>query len=281
MYRLVGIGIGAIGAGLALTVAVVDPDLLDFAFRLDPPGPVVTRTVARPSLPSAPPAAPKSIGDTKLAFDVVRIDPEGASVFAGRAPPNSNVTILANGRSVAAATVDETGAWATVTDGKIAPGQYELSLRATSKERADLLTGQTVRLVVPPPAPRTVPAATRLAAAALSMPPPITFVYNEATFTDAGRQAAALLAAQLASQRPALVSLSGHADERGSDPYNMELSRQRLQVVADYLRQKGFAGELQLVPKGKSEPYRRVDRQLLSREDALQLDRRVELRDTR
>jgi outer membrane protein OmpA-like peptidoglycan-associated protein len=57
----------------------------------------------------------------------------------------------------------------------------------------------------------------------------------------------------------------------------MELSRRRLDSVAHYLRESGYAGKLVLVPKGKSEPFLSPDRWRLSREDALQLDRRVEL----
>jgi outer membrane protein OmpA-like peptidoglycan-associated protein len=279
MHRAV-IGIGAVGAALAATAAVVDPDLLAFVFRSEAPSVEVARPAMRPSQPKAARPVSKEPDDRKLAFDVVRIDPLGASVFAGRAPPNSDVTIMANGQPVAAAVVDDSGAWATVTERAIAPGEYELSLRATSNGLADPMLGQTVRMVVPPAGTRNVSVTTQ-ATGALATPPPITFLYNEATFTKEGQQALAALAAQLASQRPAVASLSGHADERGSDPYNMDLSRQRLQAVADYLRQKGFAGELKLMPKGRSEPYARVDRQALSREDAYQLDRRVELRETR
>ncbi|MFZ0853589.1 MAG: hypothetical protein WAO08_30885, partial [Hyphomicrobiaceae bacterium] len=67
------------------------------------------------------------------------------------------------------------------------------------------------------------------------------------------------------------------ADERGTDVYNIELSRRRLLVVADYLRDSGFAGKLELIPKGRSEPYTGIDRRSLPREEAFQLDRRVEL----
>ena len=61
----------------------------------------------------------------------------------------------------------------------------------------------------------------------------------------------------------------------------MELSRQRLLVVSDFLRKNGFVGELELIPKGKSEPYVGIDRHELSTEDAFQLDRRVEVRQVR
>jgi outer membrane protein OmpA-like peptidoglycan-associated protein len=72
--------------------------------------------------------------------------------------------------------------------------------------------------------------------------------------------------------------LTGHADERGSDAYNIELSRQRLEAVARYLRESGVTSKLDLLPKGRSEPFAAADRRSLAREDALQLDRRVEMR---
>jgi outer membrane protein OmpA-like peptidoglycan-associated protein len=77
------------------------------------------------------------------------------------------------------------------------------------------------------------------------------------------------------------VTLSGHADERGSQPYNMELSRQRLVTVASFLRDAGYAGELVLLPKGKLEPFDVPDRRALARDEAYRLDRRVELHQTK
>jgi outer membrane protein OmpA-like peptidoglycan-associated protein len=111
-----------------------------------------------------------------------------------------------------------------------------------------------------------------------SIPVPIMFVYNEANFTSEGRRAADLLIEYLKLKHLKSISLSGHADERGSDPYNMDLSRERLDAVARYLRDGGFSGELDLVPKGKSEPFTGVDRSKFSGEALYQLDRRVELR---
>jgi outer membrane protein OmpA-like peptidoglycan-associated protein len=73
------------------------------------------------------------------------------------------------------------------------------------------------------------------------------------------------------------VTLSGHADERGSQPYNMDLSRQRLDAVATYLRDAGYPGELVLLPKGKTEPFAIPTRHSLAREEAFQLDRRVQI----
>jgi outer membrane protein OmpA-like peptidoglycan-associated protein len=110
-----------------------------------------------------------------------------------------------------------------------------------------------------------------------SIPVPVTFVFNEASFTDDGRKAASLLLEYLKLKRFGKVTLTGHADERGSDELNMQLSRDRLQTVANFLKAGGFAGELELVPKGKSEPYLGVARGDYDQEELWQLDRRVEL----
>jgi outer membrane protein OmpA-like peptidoglycan-associated protein len=103
------------------------------------------------------------------------------------------------------------------------------------------------------------------------------FIYNEATFTDEGRRAVDLLLEYVKLKHLDSISLSGHADERGSEDYNMDLSRERLDAVASYLRGGGFSGKLDLVAKGKSEPFAGIDRSRFSGEALYQLDRRVEL----
>jgi len=111
-----------------------------------------------------------------------------------------------------------------------------------------------------------------------TIPIPIQFVYREATFTEQGQKAVRLLLEYLKITGKTRVTLSGHADERGSADLNMDLSRQRLQAVRDELRAGGYDGALILVPKGESEPFAGVDRDALPEQDLFQLDRRVELR---
>jgi outer membrane protein OmpA-like peptidoglycan-associated protein len=110
-----------------------------------------------------------------------------------------------------------------------------------------------------------------------TIPVPITFIYNEANFTDNGRKAAALLLEYLQLKHYPSVSLTGHADERGSPEFNMDLSRERLDAVAQFLKEGGYKGELELIPKGESEPFAGVVRSQYSRDDVFQFDRRVEL----
>ena len=251
----------------------------------------------RPSTPKRAPVGttvaasrsePRQVEDrtAPASFDVARIASDGPAVFAGRAPSEWSVTILANAEPVATVKADGNGEWAVVVDRRFAAGDYRLSLTAKSNEAGRQLIGQSMRVTVAPSArppllhagasssPTTAPQRRTE-----PMPPtPITFAYDSTDFTPVGRRGAAALSDFLREQKLASATLSGHADERGSDAYNMELSRRRLDSVARYLRDSGYAGKLVLVPKGRSEPFLSPERGKLSREDALQLDRRVELR---
>jgi outer membrane protein OmpA-like peptidoglycan-associated protein len=119
--------------------------------------------------------------------------------------------------------------------------------------------------------------APELPTARKSIPVPITFVFNEANFTDDGRKAATLLLEYLQLKRYPSVSLTGHADERGTPEFNMDLSRERLDAVARFLKDGGYKGDLELIAKGESEPFSGVTRNQYSLDDLYQFDRRVEL----
>ena len=129
----------------------------------------------------------------------------------------------------------------------------------------------------PPSGTAALRPAASSAAHTTTVPLPITFVFSEATLTGDGTKAAALLLEYLQLKRFPKVTLTGHADERGSDELNIGLSRERLETVARFLREGGYSGQLDLIPKGKSEPYTGVVRGDFSQEDLWQLDRRVEL----
>ncbi len=88
---------------------------------------------------------------------MVRIDPDGSSVFAGRAPANASVTVLANEKPVATAKANEDGQWAAVIDRQFVPGEYQLSLTAKPSGTAAQLSGQSVNITIAPSA-RPTPA---------------------------------------------------------------------------------------------------------------------------
>lgn len=355
-------------------------------------------------------AAPKApgVGTTRrtpdvVAIEIARIEAGGASVIAGRSPPNHRVVILANGREIATAVATDEGQWSVIVSDGIAAGPVELSVSAMPASGGPAVVSTPRQLVVPPMPPSTrvaeappvkvwappmaasvpasklspakaavvpaerpsppgqpqyqaesrakaasdkqaleqfaavverartdaaatakressdagpasaapplglgaapatpaapataTPATVTTAAATpavptratsalpdpaqVPIPVPITFVTDEIELTPDGARAAALLAEYLRLKRPEGISLSGHADSRGSDGYNMDLSKRRLETIERYLRQAGYAGKLSLTPKGKREPYVGVDRTKLSANEVYQADRRVELR---
>lgn len=98
--------------------------------------------------------------------------------------------------------------------------------------------------------------------------------------TPDGEKAAKLLAEYLRITNPQSVDLTGHADSRGPDGFNLELSRRRLAAIELFLRTNGYGGGLKLIPLGERAPYRQVDRSKLTLQQMYQVDRRVELQVT-
>lgn len=109
------------------------------------------------------------------------------------------------------------------------------------------------------------------------VPVPIAFHTGSADFTDKGLRAAADMSEYLNTQNPGKIEIVGHTDPRGGAQFNLELSRKRVGAVARYLRDRGFAGQIELVAKGESERFAIDDESVYSVEQRWQMDRRVEL----
>ncbi|MGV2067091.1 LysM peptidoglycan-binding domain-containing protein [Agrobacterium sp. 22-226-1] len=78
----------------------------------------------------APEPAAQSSAATPT-FDVLRVEPDGSAVIAGKAQPGAKLEILSNGKVVAQTTIDGTGDFAAVFDNPLPPGDHELVLRST------------------------------------------------------------------------------------------------------------------------------------------------------
>lgn len=234
------------------------------------------------------------------ALDVARISPDGWSVFAGTAPPKATVTVTADGEPVGTAKADEHGEWTLLSDYRFSNPDPDLGLTARTvdeprladrreDEAAGKAAAEAAAQLAPPArmlrefedlvatARRPDDRAEPHAAVRAPVPVPIQFVFRKAVLTDEGRRAADLLSEYLSLKRPESIVLTGHADERGHEAFNVALSRRRLETVAAHLRENGYQGRLVLVPKGSSEPYQGVDRTTVDRRILWQLDRRVEL----
>ena len=109
-----------------------------------------------------------------------------------------------------------------------------------------------------------------------SVPLPITFKTGLAEFDEAGRRYAEEMAQYLIQQAPGRITISAHTDERGEEAYNLALSRRRGEAVRDFLKERGFAGRINVDPKGESQPYMPPDPGH-SQEEIWRLNRRVVL----
>jgi outer membrane protein OmpA-like peptidoglycan-associated protein len=289
----------------------------------------------------------------KPVLDVSRISRDGVSVFAGRAKPNSYVTLLEDGKPAGTAKTDDSGSFSLSTEHKFASLDPKLTFRTDANpppapapaQTASIAPANKAKASASPTAEVmqkfeglvaearehakseaeraksesatssatksssdtsassetatvTVQAAPDNQAVARNdtpqvgvsanterprtignepIPVPIMFVYNEAELTPEGQRGVSLLLEYVKLERLPSIELSGHADERGSDEYNIDLSRERLETVQRILREGGYDGQLKLSPKGKSEPFTGVDRTKFTQEALFQLDRRVEL----
>lgn len=112
-------------------------------------------TAAVPSAPAVPAApAPNTAapmpeqpgqGATRPTFDVVRVEPGGAAVVAGRAAPGSDVELLANGKVIDRTKANEVGEFVLMPS-PLKPGSHELVLKSTDGD-----SRQAVTVSVPQP----------------------------------------------------------------------------------------------------------------------------------
>ncbi len=174
--------IGAAGAalllaalGLAYIVARQDKDETPVAATA-PASPESPATPASPAttVPATPAtsatteaAVPPATGDevgTEIAanpearpsnavlpsFDVVRVNPNGDAVFAGRAARGFTVTLLDNGQPIGQAIADDRGEWVLLPDGALAPGRHEFTLTATLTGVPQVFASEKMVIVVVP-----------------------------------------------------------------------------------------------------------------------------------
>ena len=84
-------------------------------------------------------------------FDVVRVEPGGDAVMAGRAEPGSSVTITSNGETYGTATSNARGEWTFVSKEPLKPGDHEISLSATTQDGRTAEADEVVVISVPEP----------------------------------------------------------------------------------------------------------------------------------
>lgn len=130
-------------AGLVVLAAAAGLVLRDHGRGPPLPEAVSPQAATQPAAPA--PAPPIE----KPSFDVVRINPQGNAVMAGRAAPGSDVTITDAGKIVGHAQADQHGDWVFVPSTPLSPGARELGLAERAPDGSETKGDRSVLLVVP------------------------------------------------------------------------------------------------------------------------------------
>ena len=143
----------AIIGAVVLAGAIV----LNYLLDRDTGGNKTAATAPAPTAAGPAPSQPgKSVGERQgvkgpvaPSFDIVRVNPRGDTVIAGRAAAGAEVTILSNDETIGKVTADKRGEWVLVPDKPLPPGSRRLGLSAKLPGKEPVLADTEVVMVVP------------------------------------------------------------------------------------------------------------------------------------
>jgi nucleoid-associated protein YgaU len=146
---MIGSKVIAMIAAMVVIVGIAAAGL--YVYRQQPEAPPSEGSVARSEGPAPMPEQPKPQAEVKSeakvptavpSFDVVRIEPSGEGVLAGRAEPGWQVNIEDQGAKIASASADAEGAWTVVLEKPLPAGDHTLSVQSVSPDGVRLLASQ-------------------------------------------------------------------------------------------------------------------------------------------
>lgn len=129
-------------------------------------GQTVKEAVTEEALPVNPPAEPSSsvatAPDTAAAdisqptaasvtpaFDVLRVEPDGSTVIAGRAEPGATIEVNGGAAAIASTKVGPSGDFVIALDEPLPAGDYQLTLKATTPDGRIVTSDETATVSVP------------------------------------------------------------------------------------------------------------------------------------
>jgi nucleoid-associated protein YgaU len=159
------------GDGPAAMQAVAPPPVGATAASAEAPAPAVS-AVAATVTPAAPALVSPADARPAASFDVVRVNPQGNAVIAGRALPNADVVALDGTTVIGRATADKRGEWVILPELTLPPGPHTLRLNAPSPS-GQQTAGMSDEISITVPAPSgtmvaAMPAVARSATASTS-----------------------------------------------------------------------------------------------------------------
>jgi nucleoid-associated protein YgaU len=147
-----------------------------------PPPPLVGAPAPLPpaSSPVAAAPAPPTERHPAPQFDIVRVNPQGQAVIAGRGVPGSEVILRASGEEIGRVVVDGQGQWVLVGGRPLPPGSHEITLSMRLQGGAEIPAEGAVLVAVAhspaPPAPAAVAKAPDAAPVSPTPPPAVPIV---------------------------------------------------------------------------------------------------------
>lgn len=102
--------------------------------------------VVSPQPAPAAGAAPVVIAPS---FDVVRVEPDGSIVMAGKAAASAKVEIVTGSKVIGSAVAGQEGDFAVVLDNPLKPGDYQIVLRSTAPDNVVATSTETAVVSIP------------------------------------------------------------------------------------------------------------------------------------
>lgn len=129
------------------TLEVVEAEAPQPTEKIEPPKEVVV-DAEQPEAEIAPEPAIQAeiIAPT---FDVLRVEPSGNMVIAGVASPKAILELVAGAKILTQTHANDRGEFVAVLDEALAPGDYEIVLRATSPDGAVVTSTETAIVSIP------------------------------------------------------------------------------------------------------------------------------------
>lgn len=136
-------------AAKALTIVKALPEnIADAATAIAKAEAALTGSPEPASEPSVA-ASPAENANKLPTFDVLRVEPDGSTVIAGSAVPNSKLEILDGDKVVTTTDVGPTGDFVAVLDNPLSAGDHQLVLRATGKDGKASTSEEVATVSVP------------------------------------------------------------------------------------------------------------------------------------
>lgn len=101
------------------------------------------------TVPAAPTAQQAQAPVIVPTFDVLRVEPDGSTVIAGRAASEARLEVADQAKTVATTTVDKAGEFVAILDEPLAPGDHQLVLKATTPDGKTVISEEIATVSVP------------------------------------------------------------------------------------------------------------------------------------